>query len=351
MLQYFRDRGNLFPLLLAGVLFFSGTQAFAEAGPSFETVTLGQAVLLFRLAAQDDYPAALKKYANEGTQEHFKEFDAALWPVTDPAKGWSFFFNTCLIGFGKKLPSGQIPVAFYHPWSDVFLLTVWRIDNAGRGTMMTGGDVVLGDFVRQRGKPPFQTSPLWMRGDTYRPVAVGMATAESLMAFDKAFRSGAAKESWRELVPGLEKNSKILEPNYYGAGVALTENLKGLVAATVADPQDDASKAYRTKLPQVLRQMNDGKMEELLKEASGTPPEMQAVLLKMPPADWKAFRITSYLPGKSKGLVMLSNGHNPNLYLGLSMAMADGKAKLERIDLFSFQSFYEDLVKNAGGAA
>ena len=351
MPQFFKNRGNLFPLLLVGVLLLYGTPAFAEQEPKFETVSLGQAVLLFRLAAQDDYPAALKKYVNEGTQEYFKTLDAALWPVTDPAKGWAFFFNTCVIAFGKKISSGQVPVTFYHPWSDVFLLTVWRVDNNGRGTMMTGAEMVLGDFVRHQGKPPFQTSPLWMRGDVYRPVAVGTATAESLMAFDKTFRSGAAKESWRELIPGLEKGSKLLEPNYYGAGVALTENIKELVAATVADPQDDASKAYREKLPQVLRQMNEGKMPELLKEATATLPETQAVLLKMPARDWQVFRITTFLPGKSNGLVMLSNGNNPNIYLGLSMAIADGRAKLERIDLFSFQSFYEDLAKNAGGAA
>ena len=129
MPQFFKNRGNLFPLLLVGVLLLYGTPAFAEQEPKFETVSLGQAVLLFRLAAQDDYPAALKKYVNEGTQEYFKTLDAALWPVTDPAKGWAFFFNTCVIAFGKKISSGQVPVTFYHPWSDVFLLTVWRVDN------------------------------------------------------------------------------------------------------------------------------------------------------------------------------------------------------------------------------
>lgn len=351
MLQYLRDRGNMFPLLLAGVLLLTGTVAHAETAPSFETVTLGQAVLLFRLAAQEDYLAALKKYANEGTQKKYETLNAALWPVTDPVKGWAYFFNTCLISFGKRLPSGQVPVAFYHPWSDVFLLTAWRVDNFGQGTMMTGSEVVLGDFVRNQGKPPFNTLPLWMRGDVYRPVAVGTATAESLMAFDKIFRSGVLKDGWRQFIPGMEKDSKVLEPNYYGAGAALAGNLRELVDATVAEPADEASKAYREKLPQVLRQMNDGRMAEIFKEASGTMPEMQAVLLKIPEQDWKGFRITSFLPGKNKGLVMLSRGSNPNVYLGLSMTVSGGKAMLERIDLFRFQSFYEDLAKNAGGAA
>ena len=353
MLRSFRARGNLFPLLLVGVLLLSQTAAFAVETPPAadqETAVISQAVLSFLQAAQDDYRAALQKYANEGTQKKYEELDAALWPVTDPVKGWSFFFSTCVISFGTKLPTGQVPVAFYNPWSDVFLLTVWRADNAGRGTMMTGSDVVMGDFVRQQGKPPFQTSRIWMRDDMYRPVAVGIATAGTVLAFEKIFRSGATvKESWRELIPNL-KDPKILEANYYGAGAMLAENLKELVAATVAVPADDASKAYRERFPRVLRQMNDGKMAELLTEASGTSPEMQAVLLKMPAQEWKNFRITSFLPGKTKCLVMLSKGNDPDVYLGLLLTLSGKEAKLERMDLFSFQSFYEEFAKNPGGA-
>ncbi len=189
-----------------------------------------------------------------------------------------------------------------------------------------------------------------MRNDKYRPVAVGTSAAESLMAFDRIFRSGAAvKESWREIIPNL-KDNKILEANYYGAGVLLAGTIRELVDATVAAPADDASKAYRAKLPRVLRQMNSGEISELLKEASGTLPEMQAALLKMPAKEWKVFRVTSFLPGKNKCMVMLGKGNDPDLYLGLLLSLSGKEAKLERMDLLSFRSFYEELAKNPQGA-
>lgn len=176
------------------------TRAAKEPAAKTAEQELLESVARFRLECLGDYGNALTAHADAYVASEFKQFDEAVWPATRPAFGWSFFFNSALICPGAAREAGT-PVAFYHPWSDVFLVTAWTRDASG--WKLNDAEVLMGDFIRKRGRPPFEPMRLWMQEDTYRPVAVGMATAESLLAFERIFREGPTDGTWRSVLPGL----------------------------------------------------------------------------------------------------------------------------------------------------
>lgn len=301
----------------------------------------------FRLQALENYQQALASYADSSVLKKFKKLNAALWPTNDPKIGWAFFFNGALICPGTSWAEGAA-VAFYHPWSDVFLVTIW---NRGKEQKLKISDieVLMGDFIRKKGKPVFEPSRLWTREDRYRPVAVGIGATESILAFEEIFAGAQGKkQSWRKEIKSLN-DPKTLEANYFGAGALLMENFAEMAELLDISKKNDKGAALRPKLGEFMGKAQNGQIEKILKEATETMPAAREAIRKIPPEDWHRFLLTTFIPGEEESLVMLVNGDNPDIYLSLLYTKKRNIFRLQRIDLLSFLVFYKERESFSGG--
>ncbi len=306
-----------------------------KASPGTGRVPL-QATLQFRFKALSDIDAALGELADPGAREALARIDKVLWPVAQPKVGWAYLLGTSMICAGTG-DGTTFPVAYYHPWSDVFLITVWTAPQ-DRPPRLTDVEVLMGDFVRKAGQPPFDTGWTWQDGKTYPPVALGRAAAESVAAFDRRFRGAPAGRSWRRRLPSLE-DERVLEANRHGAAVQIARNM-GEISSLLNPSRDDAgARAIHVGMAGVIDRLEAGRITDVFQEARGTLPEARAVLQTLPWEAWSHFRVSAYLPSEHSGLVMLSKGNQTDHFVAFLFLHEGSKARLSRIDYLSFGAF------------
>ncbi len=306
-----------------------------------ETVAAAGTATAFRELAARDYRRALSKLATPDAVRAFAALDEALWPVTRPEVGWAWFFGTSLVSVGGPVKDGTL-IAFYNPWADVFLLGRWSADGAG-GLRLAEAEVVLGDYVRRRGRPPFEAERLWMRRDVYRPAAVGLAAAETQRAFEALFApSGIARFSplrrpWRSALLGLDDRDR-LEANRYAAGLVLAKCFAEL--SPLYNPAPGAQQSVRACLASAFRAALREGLSTLARGAAETPLESLRVLNGFRPSAIGALRPASFLMGNPRSVLLVAMPERPDLYLGLLLSTQGAVSRIERVDLLSFQAFY-----------
>ncbi len=315
----------------------------ARAGRE-ETSAAVRAATAFRRQAAHDPGRALASLALPDAARAYRELDAALWPITKPAVGWAWFFSTSLVCVGEPAAGGTV-VGFYNPWADVFLIGLWRLDQQ-RGARLAEAEVVLGEYVRRRGKPPFDADPLWMRRDEYRPAAVGLATAETLRAFEAVFRPRLSRFSpirrpWRAALPGLDDPGH-LAANRYAAGLVLAGTLAAL--APLVDRAESGPDSVRACLARAFQEVRREGVTALVKGAGETPPESIRALRALRPDDLTGWKPAAFLPGSTRSVLLLADAERPDLFLGLLITTRSGASQIARVDLLSFQGFYAAVV-------
>jgi pSer/pThr/pTyr-binding forkhead associated (FHA) protein len=320
-------------IVLAVVLLGRGMDA--GKGLSTDDQAVLRAALGFRFQAISDFNGALNRCAGPAGREAFARIDEALWPVSNPAAGWSQFLGTSLVCCGPGT-AGRRTVAFYHPWSDVFLLTDWAAGEGGP-PRLTGAEVLMGDCVRRGGEVPFDGAWAWKDGKTYPPLAFGRAAAATVGAFDRRF---AGAGDWRDAVPAL-KDPRTLEANRYGAGIQVMRNLAELAPLLAPSSDVPQAGAVRIRLAAVLGMIKKGRLSEVLKEARETLPDASSSLRSFPIQDWERHRIAAYWASEGSGIVMLSKLDQTDRFMALMFTVDAGAARLRRIDTLSFRAFGE----------
>ncbi|MFN2267279.1 MAG: hypothetical protein ABR533_03320, partial [Desulfonatronovibrio sp.] len=176
----------------------------------------------FREIAVRNYADALKIFATQKTRKKFAVLNDDLWPATNPALGWAFFFDgAVLCPAGGSDKNG--PVAFYHCFADVFLVLTFGTGEDVQ-TVVTDAHVLTGDFVRNKGKTSFKAERHWTGKEVYAPYAVGLSAAETIKAFEGLFPDG---EDFRAAFNKLV-SAKAREANQISAGKQFMETLADL---------------------------------------------------------------------------------------------------------------------------
>jgi len=311
-------------------------------GPS-PAARLMTEVAAFRGAAGAGYFAALEKWGDENGRKRFLALDRQLWPSNDRTLGWAYFFTTSVACFGKMEP-GLVPVAFYHPWSDVFLVTVWRLEEEGTPRIVDA-EVMMGDFVRRRGVPKFSALRPWMKGDTYRVAAVGRETAATIAAFETLFgKTGTGTGDWRKAIPALA-DAAVMRDNRVGAAIMLLENFKELIAFSSGGAGDPSRGEVRNATRRFLAKWAAGRWAEAAAGAT-VDERLEASFKALPPEGLRSFKIVAFTSNERQSLVMLSCGKKPDIYMGLLFDRKGDAISLGRIDVMSFSRYY---AKNKEG--
>lgn len=301
-------------------------------------------VLDFRQGGLTDLPGAVSQYGLPQAVRQFDHFNKVLFEFTDHTNSWSYFFNTAIFVLGRPGPSNQV-AAFYHPWSDVFLLMDWTRKN-GRWSL-ADAEIVVGDWIRDGGPASLNAGPLWTRKNLFGPLALGITVAQTVAAFEKIFL-GRAGQGFREILPSMKNEKAVRDPNYaYAASRLLSVMMKIEVLGGELD-KDRLLASLWTETYQAVDRAAEGAWEEIFKTADKTLPTTRFFLKKLAPETFQDLVIVDYYIQEGGWLVFLASVFDSGYCYSLSFEPDSQKRMiLKRIDFISFATFYDNYKKGA----
>jgi hypothetical protein len=300
------------------------------------------AVLMFRQLVLKDYQQALKACASDKGCEQFKALDEAVWAGIDPVAGWSFFMNTSVLTVA--LANGpRALIAFYHPFSDVFLLTAWEV-RQGRG-FMTEAEIFMGDWIRGRASPPFDTTPLWRRGNIFLPASLGQAVADSVKSLEAAFR-GWTGSDWRGRIGAAPEGIRMEDLNHTCAALMLAQSLQVVDRFVVAESgESEMLGALRLGLAMMMKQIGSGDLEKVLNSADMSLPSMKSILRRMPIDAFRQMFVISTVVGTEEAIAFMAPPNNADYCLSFYFSGSPDEIRLRRVDIVYYPGWYKSAIE------
>lgn len=315
------------------------------SAPRSRQARLLEAAAGFRELAVSDHRAALERYAAPTATDKLARLDTVMWPASPPRLGWSFFMSTA-IGSVGALRSAAPVVAFYHPWSDVYLLTEWELDDAAQAdeARLVAAEVLMGDWLRHDGTPPFSPVPAWVRSPLFKPAALAMTAAESVMAFEAAVPV-AATGAWRSRLPRAGDSKPLEEYNHAGVPLLLAASLHNLsICHSPGDGEDPRLGSARRLVADLTGGAARGELQPLL-QGRGTLPEAAQALRHIPREVFASLQPVSVILGPDDLLVFLTSPRQADLVLSLVLESKKGPGlALARVDVVSYGQTYRQLL-------
>jgi hypothetical protein len=299
-----------------------------------------KAAVEFQQTAANDCGSALGQKALDDARQDFEKLNRLVWGDVPSRQGWAYFFPASILVLGNAGNGGAI-TAYYHPWSDVFLVSVWKAEPSG--PRIRDAELLMGEWVR-RGGIPAASTPAWRRSDEFQPLAVGMITAESVRAFENRF-GDADPTHWRERLPGLDNRQALEEANYRGVTVLFLEGLVRL--EDFQTPRDDEPPQLddlRSGTNTAMKLALSGKFEELFALADDTTPEIRQLWQRTPPEDFGALSVASTVVGSDASVVFLIPVGTADRFFSFYFVGSPEEQQLKRIDIVSFEGCYQELL-------
>ncbi|MFZ5807324.1 MAG: hypothetical protein ACOY3I_08985 [Verrucomicrobiota bacterium] len=281
-------------------------------------------VKAFGTSAVGDVQKAFSNYANDAGQKAFAKLQGVLCSTTPSDKAWAYFFDTSLY-YAKFLNAQTAVVIHYNVWSDVALITEWKKSKGG--IKISDAELLMGDFIRNKGKPPFDPDPLWLRSSMPASATPPFSTASTLKAFEANF-SETTPKSWRTMLPNVE-NAQAMQANHQTVGWMFERNMDTLSQLV---NNKDIAKLHAETL-NVFKKLAQGDAEGILKIAKATPPE-SAQALRMIPTQWSKAKVVAFMQKrdeqkKNHWFILCSLPGSPELLMSLWFK---DEATLYRVD-------------------
>jgi len=257
------------------------------------------------------------------------EAELAFKPVIElTGKGLNLLFNSSVLEMCHQSPEDGM-VAFYSPWVDVILITVWGVED-GR-PMIYDAELLTGDFLRESGEPPYDVIPYWFRnGKDLPPVAVIKSTRETMKVFREVM-SRAVPGHWRLEFTNL-KSPDIMVINNFAVAVMFKDRLRAFSAFI----QGKSQQPLRDATLDTLEALRAGKVQRVLNEASETPPAAGNILKDYMKGRWDRIDVVGTVGVKNGAFVFVTIPDWPTSFLSFYFKTGGGKADLNRIDVVSF---------------
>lgn len=293
------------------------------------------AVSRFKELSLGNYERALLMFGTDQVAAKFRQLDEAIWTDTPPRVGWSYFMSSSVHAIGaagRKQPL----VAFYNPWSDVFLITEWRLDEDM--PRLVDAELLMGDWLR--GGDDLNPIPHWLRTDLFKPDALGASVAESIQQFENQFRAdGQAR--WREHLPVLNTQQLLVEVNYPAVALMLLTNLQSVHEFRSVKPKVNALKASCRRLAiEAVRTGAKGQFTSLRASATDTLAPTWTVLKDLDAQWFRTLEAVTVLTGSDGCMVFLSPVFDARASLSLFFKGSKGDLKLQRIDVINYAGYY-----------
>ena len=307
-----------------------------------DMIPLMVAATEFKELATDDYASALLTLSKAKGMEKLHNIDITMWDVKLCQVGWNLFFNSSVRIYNKELHKYPL-VAYYNPFSDTYLITVWEKDK--EGYKIVDAEMLMGDFVRMAGKK-MEGTPLWLRGKSKRTVNLGISTAVSTLTFEEVF-SKASVKNWRSKLKILRDADVLKTFNYPNIATSLNSHLLNVIHfSTTKDHNTQLQECHKITL-ETVGAVKDGTISTLLKNTAGGTPQDTIDVLNNTSSTWiDDYTLASALNIKDECLVFLTNTKQSRGSLALSLKRNNAdQLLLNRIDLIDYQQFYKMVEK------
>ena len=288
-----------------------------------------------------DPEKALGLYADREAIRKFSELNDHLWLETTPRIGWTYFMSVAVHAVGNA-KSRQPLVAFYNPFSDIFLLTAWEVDT--ELPRLVDAEVIMGDWMRTE-SPTLSLVPFWLRKDSYKPAALGSSVAETITAFEQIFPT-ESDTHWRKRLLVLEDRQLLADINYPAAAIMLFHSLENIHELRTAGPKENPHLAScRERTIASVGSAALGHINQLLVSADETLLESQVILKNLRPEWFRTLEVVAVMTGKDGCLVFLSQVLDTTGTLSLFFGGKGDKLVLKRIDVVDYIGFYINLTQ------
>jgi hypothetical protein len=328
----------------AWVIGYPTTAAEKRPAPNQPRQGLVEAIKSFRLQAIPEPVASIRKFTTAPALSDLTGIENVLFTETPPNVGWKYFFATSTFTV-LPLPGDTALVLFYHPWSDMGLLTHWS--TSGKSFAMDHAELLLGDCIRKSGETPFELQPRWERDSkTMTPMlSVPQAVGITLSGFETLF-AGDAK------TPALVKQRKQFDQTMHNAdarkdmGAAANYRFEKCVTALVRYEQDDAFQAYRESATMLLAGMRKGDLGTLKATIPQTSQETFN-LIQANATDLSRFKVVATLKSPTDCFVFLGHPADPNNVMAFWFQTDGGKTGLRQVNFLNhvFSITYIDQIK------
>lgn len=317
-----------------------GDARLREAGSRFGSFW---AVLLeFRGRSVRQGNDGWKRFSRPDATKRLEALDRVLWEEGQSGEGWSFFFSLAL--FDIAFPTANNPlVGFYHPWSDVWLLTQWQ---TAPNPQIVDVELVVGEWLRQRGKPPLDLRPDWLRREGFRTEQLARAVVENIGGFDALMREG---KPWWQSLQLAERAELVRELNYPAAAIQLRLALLRAAQLAIGGKEPPVLQPLVDATREFVRAGREGQVAGLLKSASATTPDSAGLLEALPPPVYGLTTPVYWAADERHAAVFLAGDTNPDFCLALAYDRVGAGVRLQRVDVLHFPSLFEANRKKKEG--
>ena len=291
--------------------------------------------LHLRHLARNDMAVAIELKSSDAGKKVLQKLGAETWPEQLRDVGWPHFFVESVAMLGEIQNDAALS-AFYHPWSDVFLVLRWV--NTGKEWKVEDADWITGDWIRQAGNGPTDVQPMWLRGNAQRSGALALSIAESVKAFEGIFLNEYPLDDWRGML-NLQTSGPRAHFNRSLASARLNAVLMNQVEFNVPlEKNDPVPQAVRTTTGKAIQALEKGKMNDLLSQAKKTETVQREALAKVDAGALKALFPVFYFPAntarKSPAVLYLLSEYHADFALALHFS-----TKLDRIEAMELIPF------------
>ncbi len=331
---------------LGGILTLSGCGS--QSRQSTELIPLDRLVASaesFRREAWADPHKALTDFCEPSGRRELDAAARALGFALDPEDfvaplGW--FLGASVMALAMPDPTTQL-VGYLHPWSDLVLITVWRVTGRGEAKIHRAA-LVPGELIREpnsAGAP--DAPPRWLQSTAIPPPASLLFASHDLtQAFLANFdRAGETATAWEDVL-ALSGEQDAAERLGQRAGILFATQLAG--ALNLAQSPEDS--LVRGPLLAVLRQLRTG-------GAASLPNPPPGLTKSFPPTSrgdeqfWREARIVACVPGLGgRVFVFVASPRQPAEFACFWFRRsADGLFAMEDVQLYSMHVSPHDLEK------
>ncbi len=283
----------------------------------------------FREQNSIDGISGWNNYADPQVLEFFNTLSEDIWPEGERNSGWAYFFSSSMSSIGQLLSPLPV-VGFYHPWSDVWIITQWQKEPEPQ---ILSAEIVSGEWVRNHGIPPFDFTPAWLRGSGFRPDELSRAIIANLLQFDDAVH---ADSSWQKTL-NLSGNSSLLEDvNYPAVSNALLFSWLRAMDAGMIESENKVLNDLLAGGQRFLTAGKNGRIDSMISLATGTIDETLQAVRAFKPDFFRSLNPVYWTADEKWATLYLIPGSNTDFCLSLRFLQDSAAMQLQRVDLLYF---------------
>lgn len=289
----------------------------------------------FQETAANNYAKALLSLSKDKGMEKLYNIDKALWSVELSQVGWKQFFDSAIRIYHKDFDKYPL-VAYYNPFSDIFLITVWEQEVSDY--KIFDAEILLGDLVRGTDEK-VDTTPFWLRKKKHYDANLGIEIGLSALAFEEVFKKVISK-NWRTKLKILNDSTLLNAANYPATSISLHTQLLSVVNFSTSVANMTQLQECRNLTEKTLLSLKDRNIDKVLTTANETPIKTVKVLKKITAKWLENLMFTAVVHDTEECIVYLTPKQNSSGSLSLTFQKLKSHLHLKRIDMIDYQQIY-----------